>query len=76
MLRWFLTGEAAKPFKGLSANEGGSYRRILRWLLRTYIREGIIQDALQKFLARAKDHAEKEIAYSKVLSGWVSASQR
>ena len=68
MVRYFLTGEAAKLFKGLSPNERGSYRRILQWLLRTYIREGMIQDAREKFLTRAQNPSETELEYSKVLS--------
>ena len=69
MIRYFMTGEAAKLFKGLSTNERGSYRRILRWLLRTYIREGMIQDAREKFLTRAQNPSETELEYSKTLSG-------
>ena len=68
MVRYFLTGEAAKLFKGLSPNERVSYRRILQWLLRTYIREGMIQDAREKFLTRAQNPSETELEYSKVLS--------
>ena len=69
MVRYFLSGEAAKLFKGLSTSERGSYRRILRWLLRTYIREGMIQNAREKFLTRAQDPSETELEYSKILSG-------
>ena len=69
MVRYFLTGEAAKLYKGLSPNERGSYRRILRWLLRTYIREGMLQNAREKFLTRAQDSSETELEYSKILSG-------
>ena len=68
MVRYFLTGEAATLFKGLSTNERGSYRRILRWLLRTYIREGTIQNAREKFLTRAQGSSETEVEYSKTLS--------
>ena len=69
MVRYFLTGEAAKLYKGLSPNERGSYQRILRWLLRTYIREGMIQNAREKFLTRTQGSSETELEYSKVLSG-------
>lgn len=68
MVRYFLTGEAAKLYKGLSTNERGSYQRILRWLLRTYIREGMIQNAREKFLTRAQGSSETELEYSKILS--------
>ena len=68
MVRYFLTGEAAKLYKSLSTNERGSYSRILRWLLRTYIREGMIQNAREKFLTRAQGSSETELDYSKILS--------
>ena len=41
MIRYFLTGEAARLFKGLAPRDKKSYPRIFKWLLRTYVRESM-----------------------------------
>ena len=68
MVRYFLTGEAARLFKGLSPNDKRSYPRIVKWLLRTYVRESMLQNAREVFLTRAQKPQETEVEYSKVLS--------
>ena len=35
IVRYFLQGEAAKLFKGLSLRDRDTYPRIIRWLLHT-----------------------------------------
>ena len=68
MVRYFLTGEAARLFKGLSPNDKRSYPRIVKWLLRTYVRESMLQNAREEFLTRAQKPHETEVEYSKALS--------
>ena len=68
MVRYFLTGEAARLFKGLAPNEKRSYPRIIKWLLRTYVRESMLQNAREEFLTRSQKPQETEKEYSKVLS--------
>ena len=68
MLRYFLTGEAARLFKGLSPREKRSYPQIVKWLLRTYVRESMLQNAREEFLTRAQRPTETELEYSKTLS--------
>ena len=65
IVRYFLTGEAAKLFKGLSPRDRDTYPRIIRWLLRTYVRETMLQDAREKFLTRSQRSNESELDYSK-----------
>ena len=67
LVRYFLTGEAARLFKGLGSRDRSSYPRIIRWLLRTYVRETMLQDAREKFLTRTQRSAETELDYSKQL---------
>ena len=68
MIRYFLTGEAARSFKGLAPRDKKSYPRIVKWLLRTYVREHMLQDARQEFLTRAQRPTETELEYSRALS--------
>ena len=68
MIRYFLTGEAARLFKGLAPRDKKSYPRIVKWLLRTYVREHMLQDAREEFLTRAQKPTETELEYSKALS--------
>ena len=68
MVRYFLTGEAARLFKGLSPRDKRSYPRIVKWLLRTYVRESMLQNAREEFLTRAQKQTETELEYSQALS--------
>ena len=68
MFRYFLTGEAARLFKGLSPRDKKSYPRIVKWLIRTYVRENMLQNAREEFLTRAQKPSETEIEYSQALS--------
>ena len=68
MVRYFLTGDAARLFKGLAPIDKRSYPRIVKWLLRTYVRESMLQDAREKFLTRAQNSNETELEYSHALS--------
>ena len=68
MVRYFLTGEAARLFKGLSPRDKRSYPQIVKWLLRTYVRENMLQDAREAFLTRTQKSSETELEYSKSLS--------
>ena len=68
MIRYFLTGEAARLFKGLSPRDKKSYPRIVKWLLRTYVRESMLQNAREAFLTRAQKSTETELEYSQALS--------
>ena len=68
MVRYFLTGEAARLFKGLSPRDKRSYPRIIKWLLRTYVRESMLQNAREEFLTRAQKSTETELEYSQALS--------
>ena len=68
MLRYFLTGEAARLFKGLPPRDKRSYPQIVKWLLRTYVRESMLQNAREEFLTRAQRPTETELEYSKTLS--------
>ena len=54
MVRYFLTGEAARLFKGLAPRDKRNYPRIIKWLLRTYVRESMLQNAREEFLTRAQ----------------------
>ena len=65
IVRYFLSGEAAKLFKGLSPRDRSTYPRILRWLLHTYVRETMLQDARERFLTRSQQSNENELEYSK-----------
>ena len=68
MVRYFLDGEAARLFKGLTSQEKKTYPRIVKWLLRTYVRESMLLDAREKFLTRSQKPTETELDYSKALS--------
>ena len=68
MVRYFLDGEAARLFKGLTSREKKSYPRIVKWLLRTYVRESMLLDAREKFLTRSQKPTETELEYSNALS--------
>ena len=68
MIRYFLTGEAARLFKSLAPRDRRSYPRIVKWLLRTYVRENMLQNAREKFLTRSQKSNETELEYSKALS--------
>ena len=68
MIRYFLTGEAARLFKGLAPRDKKSYPRIIKWLLRTYVRESMLQNAREAFLTRAQKSTETELEYSQALS--------
>ena len=68
MVRYFLDGEAARLFKGLTSHEKKTYPRIVKWLLRTYVRESMLLDAREKFLTRSQKPTETELEYSKALS--------
>ena len=68
MIRYFLTGEAARLFKSLAPRDRRSYPRIVKWLLRTYVRENMLQNAREEFLTRAQRSNETELEYSKALS--------
>ena len=67
LVRYFLTGEAARLFKGLGSRDRSSYPRIVRWLLRTYVRETMLQEARERFLMRTQKSNETELDYSKEL---------
>ena len=67
IVRYFLYGEAAKLFKGLSPRDRDTYPRIIRWLLRTYVRETMLQTARENFLTRSQRSNENELDYSKEL---------
>ena len=68
MIRYFLSGEAARLFKGLSPKDKKSYPRVIKWLLRTYVRESMLQNAREEFLTRGQKPHETEVEYSKALS--------
>ena len=68
MVRYFLSGEAARLFKGLSPKDKKTYPRIVKWLLRTYVRESMLQNAREEFLTRSQKPQETEVEYSKALS--------
>ena len=65
LVRYFLEGEAERLFKGLGSRDRNSYPRILRWLLRTYVRDTMPQDARESFLTRVQKSSETELEYSK-----------
>mgnify|MGYP002259872596 FL=1 len=67
LVKYFLSGEASSLFKGLGSRDRSSYPRILRWLLRTYVRETMLQDARENFLTRTQRSNETELDYSKEL---------
>ena len=67
LVRYFLEGDAERLFKGLGSRDRSSYPRILRWLLRTYVRETMLQDAREAFLTRTQRSNESELDYSKEL---------
>lgn len=67
LVRYFLEGDAERLFKGLGSRDRNSYPRILRWLLRTYVRETMLQDAREAFLTRTQRSNETELDYSKEL---------
>ena len=68
MIRYFLTGEDARLFKSLAPRDRRSHLRIVKWMLRTYVRENRLQNAREKFLTRAQKENETELEGSKVLS--------
>ena len=67
LVRYFLDGEAARLFKGLGSRDRSSYPRVLQWLLRTYVRETMLQNARENFLMRAQRSNESELDYSREL---------
>ena len=68
MVRYFIDGEVARLFKSLSPREKRSYPQIVKWLLRTYVRENMLLDARERFLTRSQKPTETELEYSKALS--------
>ena len=67
MFRYFLTGEAQRLFKGLTAKERDAYPQIVRWMLRTYVRENLLQEARDEFFARSQKPDETEQEYAEAL---------
>ena len=67
MFRYFLTGEALRVFKGLTGTERDSYPRIIRWVLRTYVRENLLQEARDEFYGRSQKVDETEQEYADAL---------
>ena len=67
MFRYFLTGEALRVFKGLTGAERDSYPRIIRWVLRTYVRENLLQEARDEFFGRSQKVDETEQEYADAL---------
>ena len=68
MVRYFLTGEAARLYKSLAPRDRRSYPRIVKWMLRTYVREDMLQKAREDFLTRMQKQSETELEYSKALA--------
>ena len=67
MFRYFLTGDALRLFKGLTTKERDAYPQILRWMLRTYVRENLLQEARDEFFARSQKSDETEQEYAEAL---------
>ena len=67
MFRYFLTGEALRIFKGLTNAERDSYPKIVRWILRTYVRENLLQEARDEFFGRSQKRDETEQEYADAL---------
>lgn len=67
MFRYFLTGDALRLFKGLTAKERDTYPQIVRWMLRTYVRENLLQEARDEFFARSQKSEETEQEYAEAL---------
>ena len=67
MFRYFLTGESLRVFKGLTGAERDSYPKIIRWILRTYVRENLLQEARDEFFGRSQKGDETEQEYADAL---------
>ena len=67
VFRYFLTGDALRLFKGLTAKERDTYPQIVRWMLRTYVRENLLQEARDEFFARSQKSDETEQEYAEAL---------
>ena len=68
MVRYFLTGEATRLYKSLAPRDRRSYPRIVKWMLRIYVREDMLQKAREEFLTRMQKQSETELEYSKGLA--------
>ena len=68
MVRYFLTGEAARLYKSLAPRDRRIYPRIVKWMLRTYVREDMLQKAGEEFLTRMQKQRETELECSKALA--------